>query len=148
MQESVLELLVAVSGFLCSLVCISFWFGSLIYLSYTWAAKLDRSYQPALKRWADENGWEIVHQKRCKFVSPWMFKISGMQFVYYVAVARKEDLMRIRWAWLRCGGWFLGPKSDKIEVEWDGLWHVLAPPEPTPTQAPQDDLLWDRWADG
>jgi hypothetical protein len=146
-EESVLHLLGTVFSLVFSLVCGCIWLAPFAYLYFRTKAAAERSYQSLLKKWAVENGWDIVHQKRCNFVSPWMFTRSGSQFVYYVAVARKEDLMRIRWAWVRCGGWLLGPKSDRIEVSWDGQWHQLPPPEPEQPSR-QDNLLWDRWMDG
>jgi hypothetical protein len=146
--DPVLKLLGAVFGLLCPLACIAPWLALGFYLSFKWQAETDKTYQLLLKKWADENGWDIVHRRRCKFLSPWIFSRSGSQFVYYVTVAREDNPTWARWAWVRCGGWFLGPKSDRIEVSWDGRWHRLTPPEPTPTITSQDDLLWDPWLDG
>jgi hypothetical protein len=143
-EEPVLKVLAIVFGFLCPLTCFSLCLAPFVYLSFKWSAETGKTYQLLMKKWADENGWEIVRQRHREFGSPWMFSTSGFQFIYYVALARKEDLMRVRWAWVRCGGWLSGPKSDRIDVHWDGKWQVLPPPEPEPPPiAPQDHLLWD-----
>ncbi len=147
MEESVVFFLGWVASLLCSLVCASAWLGPFAYLYFRWKVQAKSSYHSLLKKWADENGWEIVQQSRREFGSPWMFSKSRAQFVYYVAVAPKGDSEKARWAWVRCGGWFSGPKADKIEVRWDGEWQPLSLREPTPI-APKDDLLWDSWVDG
>jgi hypothetical protein len=34
-------------------------------------------------------------------------------------VTVKDHRGRVRRAWVRCGGWFLGMMSDHMDVEWD-----------------------------
>ena len=74
-----------------------------------------------------------------------MFSISGSQGIYHVTVAYQEGNARLRRAWLRCGGWFLGAKTEKLEMQWDGVSQPLPAPtaEALPSR-PQDDPLWDE----
>ncbi len=38
------------------------------------------------------------------------------QGIYHVTVLYHEGQPRIRRAWLRCGGWLLGAKNEKVEL--------------------------------
>jgi hypothetical protein len=78
-----------------------------------------------------------------------MFSASGAQGIYHVTLAYQEGNARLRSAWVRCGGWFLGAKTEKVEMQWDGVSY----PSPAPTAEalplrPQDDPLWDQSLDG
>jgi hypothetical protein len=75
-----------------------------------------------------------------------MDKPIGAQGLYHLTVAYEEGGMRIRQAWVVCGGWLLGPKTEKVGFRWDGVSQPLPPPEP-PSSPPQDDSLWDAWLD-
>ncbi len=141
--------LIFVLGNACALVCAAVWLAPAAYLYFWWRKETDATYQALMKRWADENGFVIVDQKRREAFSPWTFTRSGSQFVYYVTLTRPEERTRVRHAWVRCGGYFLGPKSERVEVRWDGPWRDLPAPEPPPAPPrPQDDVLWDPWVDG
>jgi hypothetical protein len=110
---------------------------------------IDAAFLTLIEKWANENGWEIVKCQRRSFGSPWMFSTSGAQGIYHVTVCYHEGQPRIRKAWLRCGGWFLGAKTEKVEMRWDGASQPLPEPVPEPLPpAPQDDPLWDRSLDG
>jgi hypothetical protein len=131
----------------------SAWLAVLGYFFLKWTSQTDATYRSRVKKWADENGFVIINQKRCYGLTPWLFAASGCQFVYRITVTRAEYQNYARWAWARCGGWLLGPKSEKLQVSWDGPWRKLSPPEPAPEPAPavaspQDHVLWDRWIDG
>ena len=135
-------------GFLCSGLCALAWLAPVAYLAVALQRKTDLAYRQHIRKWASENGWDIVHCQRRKFGSPWMFSNTA-QGIYHVTVLYQEGQPRMRRAWLRCGGWFLGSKTEKVEMRWDGLSEPL--PEPAlqpPPSRPQDDPLWDQSIDG
>jgi hypothetical protein len=139
-----MEVLAGLCGGLCALA----WFVPLLLLAIEFRRRTDDTYRAFLKRWAGENGLEILHCRRREFGSPWMFSKSGAQWVYYVTVMYHEGTPRIRRAWVRCGGWLLGPRTEKVDVRWDGVSEPLPQPEPEPEPSrPQDDPLWDPWVD-
>ena len=71
-----------------------------------------------LEQWAQKNGFRIIHQEyRTFFRGPFFWTTSKGQTVYYVAVEDREGNRRN--GWVRCGGWFLGLLSDKVDVRWE-----------------------------
>ena len=70
-----------------------------------------------LKRWADENGYEITHAEHRMFrKGPYVFSSRG-QTVYRVEVRDPQGLARK--GWVRCGSWWAGVLSDQVEARWD-----------------------------
>jgi hypothetical protein len=141
--------LLTILGSLCSGLCALTWLAPFAYLAVVSLRRTDEAYRMQIKKLASENGWEIVKCERMWFGSPWMFSGSGAQRIYHVTVHYHEGRPRIRRAWLRCGGWLLGAKKDKVEMRWDGVSQPLPAPVPEPP-APraQDDPLWDQSLDG
>ena len=81
-----------------------------LYLHITRSQKL-------LKRWADENGYEFVHAEHRMFrKGPFVWSSRG-QSVYRVEV--RDGLGVERKGWVRCGSWWAGVFSDKVEAKWD-----------------------------
>jgi hypothetical protein len=71
-----------------------------------------------LQQWADQHGYRILHQEyRTFFKGPFFWTASKGQTVYYVTVEDQDG--RRRNAWVRCGGYFLGLLSDKVDFHWD-----------------------------
>jgi hypothetical protein len=135
-------------GVLCSVLCGLPCLAPIAYLAFAAQRKTDETYRTHIKKWASENGWEIVHCHRRRFGSPWML-FNNAQGVYHVTVLYLEGQPRIRRAWLRCGGWFLGSMTERVEMRWDGLSQPLREPAPRlPPSRQQDDPLWDQSIDG
>jgi hypothetical protein len=135
-------------GFLCSAFCGLTFLAPFAYLAIVSLRKTDETYRIHIKKWESEKGWEIVRCERRRFASPWMFSNTA-QGIYHVTVLYQEGQPRMRRAWLRCGGWFLGWKTEKVEMRWDGLSQPLPEPAPGPPPSqPQDDPLWDQSLDG
>jgi hypothetical protein len=83
--------------------------------SFCWHFRRSRS---VLDQWAEKNGFEILHSEyRHLFKGPFTLWSSKDQTVYRVRVRDREGTERS--GWVRCGGWFLGLMSDRIEVKWD-----------------------------
>jgi hypothetical protein len=134
-------------GFFCTGLCVLAWFAPAAYLAVALQRETDLAYRQHIKKWASENGWEIAHCQRRKFGSPWMFTNSA-RGIYHVTLRYREGPPRIRRAWLRCGGWLLGSKSEKVEMRWDGLSEPAPEMVPGPPPSlPQDDPLWDQSID-
>jgi hypothetical protein len=71
-----------------------------------------------LERWASDNGYQILNKEyRNLFRGPFLWTTSKGQAVYHVRVRDRQGLEHT--GWVRCGSWFLGLISDKIEVKWD-----------------------------
>ncbi len=71
-----------------------------------------------LEEWARRHGLRIISSEyRYFFRGPFFWTPSKGQTVYRVTVA--DDQGHERRGWVRCGGWFLGLLSDKVEVRWD-----------------------------
>jgi hypothetical protein len=84
-------------------------------LSLVW--HLGRSHS-ILEHWAARNGYRLIDQSYCWFSKgPFFWTSSKGQTVYYVTV--EDAAGRIRHAWVRCGGWFLGLLSEQADVEWE-----------------------------
>ncbi|MGC4015721.1 MAG: hypothetical protein QM755_14535 [Luteolibacter sp.] len=70
-------------------------------------------------RWAESNGLYVVKcQYRTLLKGPFFFRASNSQAVFRIKVRDRRG--QLYSGWVCCGGWFVGPFSDKIEVRWDG----------------------------
>ena len=71
-----------------------------------------------LEEWAAESGYRIVDsQYRMLARGPFFWTTSKGQSVYRITVADAQG--RTRSGYARCGSFFLGLWSDKVEVRWD-----------------------------
>jgi len=71
-----------------------------------------------IRSWAIENGCTMISLERRLFLKgPFFLLTSKGQTVYYVTVQDATGAMRH--VWVRCGGYFLGVYSDKVEARWD-----------------------------
>jgi hypothetical protein len=81
-----------------------------LYLHITRSQKL-------LKRWSDENGVEFLQVEHRMFrKGPFVWSSRG-QTVYRVQVRDERGVERR--GWVRCGSWWAGVFSDKVEARWD-----------------------------
>lgn len=70
------------------------------------------------EKWATENGFTIIHgEYRHLFRGPFSWNCSRGQTVYKVRV--RDDNGKEYTGWVKCGGWFFGIITDKVEVIWD-----------------------------
>ena len=77
----------------------------------------DRS-RTLLEKWAYENRFKILaSESRNFFRGPFFMRSTEGQTVYYVTVSDYQG--KIRSAWVRCGGWWAGLLSDKVDVKWE-----------------------------
>ena len=91
--------------------------GVLVLMVVIIAWRVSRSHG-MLVRWAEENGYQIVHQEhRLLRRGPYFFRATDDQAVYYVVVTDRYG--RERRGYVRLGGWFLGLFSDQVDVRWD-----------------------------
>jgi hypothetical protein len=71
-----------------------------------------------LDQWAERSGYRIVSREYRNVVTgPFFWTSSEGQTVYRVTVEDRQGNRRSGWA--RCGGFFFGLLSDKVEVRWD-----------------------------
>jgi hypothetical protein len=71
-----------------------------------------------LSKWAAENGYCIIHEEyRFLRKGPFFWTTSKGQTVYYVVAL--DSAGNKRRGWVRCGSWWFGLLSDKVEVRWD-----------------------------
>jgi hypothetical protein len=71
-----------------------------------------------LQRWAEQHDYRIIHKEyRYLFRGPYFWTTSKGQVVYRITIEDPEGTVASGWA--RCGGWFLGLLSDRVEVRWD-----------------------------
>jgi hypothetical protein len=141
--------LLMILGSVCSGLCALAFVAPFAYLAFVSQRRADEAYRGHIKKWAGENDWEIVKCQRRWFGSPWMFSPSGSHGIYHVTVVYQEGHARQRRVWVRCGGWFLGPKTERVEMRWDGVSQPFLHPQPAPQPArSQDDPMWDRVLDG
>jgi hypothetical protein len=76
-----------------------------------------RRAQTLLRGWAKENGYEILGAEHRIFrKGPYIWSARG-QAVYRVRVRDRAGVERL--GWVRCGSWFAGVLSDKVESRWD-----------------------------
>ena len=81
-----------------------------------WVWHLGRS-RSLLEQWADAGGYRILASER-RFLrrGPFFFTTAKGQEVFYVTV--EDGSGRVRHAYVKVGGFFLGQFSDKVRVEW------------------------------
>ena len=71
-----------------------------------------------MRRWASENGYEILEsQYRVFRRGPFFWSSSKAQTVFYVKT--RDRLGYMRSGWVRCGSWWWGLWSNQVEVRWD-----------------------------
>jgi hypothetical protein len=71
-----------------------------------------------LNQWATQRGYRILRQEYCWFFrGPFFWTSSKGQTVYYVVL--EDSAGSKRRGWVRCGSWWFGLLSDKVEVRWD-----------------------------
>jgi hypothetical protein len=76
-----------------------------------------RRAQTLLRGWAEEHGYEILEAEQRIFrKGPYVWSARG-QVVYRVWVRDGEGAERL--GWVRCGSWFAGVLSDRVESRWD-----------------------------
>jgi hypothetical protein len=83
---------------------------AVLYLQITRSQKL-------LKRWAADNGVELLHVEHRMFRKGPFIWSSRSQSVYRVEVRDQQGV--VRKGWVRCGSWWGGVLSDKVEARWD-----------------------------
>ena len=71
-----------------------------------------------LNKWAAENQFQLLHAEHRMFRKGPFLWSSRQQVVYRVRVRGAQG--REKEGWVRCGGWWSGVFSDKIEAEMDG----------------------------
>jgi hypothetical protein len=87
----------------------------IVVFSIAW--HFSRSRQ-LLEKWVVDNGYQLVHREyRSLRRGPFFWTTSRGQAVYYVVV--RDALGKERSGWVRCGSWWLGLSSDKVEVAWE-----------------------------
>jgi hypothetical protein len=98
-------------------------FGFILLLSVTalvigllyWHFSRSRSL---LEQWAADNGFELLRSEyRTLRRGPFFWTTSRGQTVYYMEV--RDHQGRTRTGWVRCGSWWWGLMSDKVEVRWE-----------------------------
>jgi hypothetical protein len=87
----------------------------LIVLIYVW--HFSRS-SLLLEQWASDNGYELLRREyRVLRRGPFFWTTSRGQTVYYVEI--RDCQGHIRAGWVRCGSWWTGLLSDKVEAHWE-----------------------------
>ena len=90
-------------------------FVAAIILSICW--RFSRS-QSLLKQWANQNQYKILKsENRNIFRGPYFLRSSEGQTVYHVTL--QDTTGRIRSGWVRCGGWWAGLFTNKVDVKWE-----------------------------
>ena len=69
-----------------------------------------------LRKWAAENGFELLRSQRCFSSGAFCWVTSMKTSVYLVTVRDREN--RDRSGWVRCGSPFAGLFSNQTEVKW------------------------------
>ena len=70
-----------------------------------------------LQKWAAQNRYRIIRQERRFFKGPYFWTSTKGQTVYRVVLEDPDGNKRS--GWVRCGSWWFGLLSDKVEVRWD-----------------------------
>ena len=90
---------------------------AVFFVALLWAWHFRRS-RDILRRWADENGYELVSvERRFVFRGPFWWRTAKGQEVFYVVV--RDSAGHCRNAHVRVGGWFTGLLSDQVSCEWE-----------------------------
>jgi hypothetical protein len=90
-------------------------FGAVVlFIALSWYVTRSRG---VLRKWARDNGVEIVASRFCFFNGPFIVTSTKGQAVYYVTV--RDPSGGERSGWVRCGGFFVGMLSDSAVVKWD-----------------------------
>jgi hypothetical protein len=88
---------------------------SLMVLLIVWSNSRGLSM---LDVWASENGYDILSREACWFFrGPFFWGTSEGQKVYKVTLRDQDG--RVRHGYARCGGYWLGLWTDRVEVRWD-----------------------------
>ena len=88
---------------------------ALVTLSLYWS---HRRSNHLLKAWAEENRIIILNAEERWFRrGPFFWSTGKGQTVYYVTV--RDEAGRQRSGWVRCGSFWGGLFSSKVEVRWD-----------------------------
>jgi hypothetical protein len=70
-----------------------------------------------VRTWAERSGLELLScEMRFFRRGPFFWTSSKGQTIFFVKVQDGQN--RVRYGWVRCGGWWLGLFSDKTEVRW------------------------------
>ncbi len=71
-----------------------------------------------IDRWAAAHGYRVVDRQYCWFwQGPFFFTTSKGQTVYRVTVELPDGGHRR--GYVRCGGWWFGLLSERVDVRWD-----------------------------
>jgi hypothetical protein len=106
----------------------------MLVLAATSCAWHFRQSRGLLERWADRNGYRIIDARyQHVFRGPFVWTTSKGQTVYRVTLDVKGEVST---GWVRCGSWWLGLMSEKVEVRWDE------------GPAKTSNLMHDQWVDG
>jgi hypothetical protein len=93
-------------------VVLSLLVGLAVLAFHFWRSKL------LLREWVEQSGYHLRHYEyRWLLQGPFFWTPSGRQAVYRVVAADAQG--RAGHAWVRCGSWWLGPCSHRVEVRWD-----------------------------
>ena len=113
----------------------------LVATIFAWHYHRSRSL---LERWAERNGSRILAAEyRHVFRGPFFWTSSKGQTVYRVTI---EVMGGVRTGWVRCGSWWLGLLSDRVEVRWDEEPAVATKWDEAPGGA--INPKHDQWIDG
>ena len=76
------------------------------------------SGEKALQKWAEREGHTIIDSEwKWALYGPFFFTCTSQsQRVFKVTLRTKDG--RLRKAWVRLGGYFLGLMSDQVDVKW------------------------------
>lgn len=89
-----------------------------IIIVMIWVALRLKRADQIIAEWACDKDFRLIStQGPNSFGSPFRWRSSLLQLVYYVTVKDIEG--RERSAWLRLGNWSSGLISPEIEVEWE-----------------------------
>src|SRR5262245_59838170 len=96
----------------------SFFFVALVVVAVVLAIVWRRGRcNSLLRQWADKNRYRITRQEYRLFKGPYFWTSAKGQAVYHVVLEDPDGNKRS--GWVRCGSWWFGLLSDKVEVRWD-----------------------------
>jgi hypothetical protein len=89
--------------------------GVIVILAYLWQY---RRSVGLLQQWANDNGYQLLHYEYRLFRrGPFFWTTSRDQTVFYVEAVDRGGWQRTGYA--RCGSWWFGLFSNKVDVKWD-----------------------------